>query len=63
MPTASTKDRPRQAHETARRLAIVRERIAEGYYDRSEVRRTLAGLLLKRLARRGRAGSAHPDTA
>jgi hypothetical protein len=52
------------AEETARRLAIVRDRIAEGYYERAEVRRTLAGLLLKRLARSlTRPGSAHPETA
>ncbi|HSQ59189.1 MAG TPA: hypothetical protein VLT84_01955 [Acidobacteriota bacterium] len=62
MPTVSTKDRathrpdehagpdPAEA-EISGRVELARRRIADGYYDRAEVRRTVASLLLKRLAR------------
>lgn len=62
MPTVSTKDRatnrpdehagpdPAEA-EFNGRVDLVRRRIADGYYDRVEVRRTVATLLLKSLAR------------
>jgi hypothetical protein len=67
VPTASTKDRPgleRPDGESGSRLERVRRRLAEGYYDRVEIRRTVARLLLRRLAGRpARAGSAHPETA
>jgi hypothetical protein len=67
VPTTSTKIRPeakpaRGAVEG--RMAAIGRRIAEGYYDRTEVRRTVASLLLRKLARRTRRpGSPHPETA
>jgi hypothetical protein len=43
---------------------LARRRIDEGFYDRPEVRRTVAALLLKDLARSSRpAGSSRPETA
>jgi hypothetical protein len=67
VPTSSTKH-PHEAEATAGdvdgRLEAVRQRISEGFYDRAEVRRTIASLLLRNLARRSRRpGSAHPETA
>jgi hypothetical protein len=64
VPTVSTKDRATQRPdehagsdpadtEPSGRVELVRRRIADGYYDRLEVRRTVATLLLKRLARSG----------
>lgn len=65
MPTASTKNHP-DANETELngRVELARRRIAEGFYNRPEVRRTVAALLLSELARpKRRAGSPRPETA
>lgn len=67
MPTTSTKGR-REAEvasdDVEGRIRVIRRRISEGFYDRAEVRRTVASLLLLNLARRSRRpGSAHPETA
>jgi hypothetical protein len=62
VPTVSTKDRATHRPdehagadpadtEQSGRIELVRRRIAAGYYDRAEVRRTVATLLLKSLAR------------
>jgi hypothetical protein len=52
------------AEDAAGRIAVVRRRIAERFYDRPEVRRTVAALILKSLARASRrAGSPRPETA
>ena len=67
MPTTSTRNRPEPKAATRDgdfRLETISRRISEGYYDRSEVRRTVASLLLRSLARRlGRPGSSRPETA
>lgn len=67
VPTTSTKARPESkpaGHDDESRLAAVGRRISEGYYDRSDVRRTVASLLLRTLARRSRRpGSPRPETA
>jgi hypothetical protein len=45
-------------------VELARRRIGDGFYDRPEVRRTVAALLLKDLARASRpSGSSHPETA
>lgn len=65
MPTAFTKDHP-DVNETdgSGRVELARRRIAEGFYNRLEVRRTVAALLLTDLARPKRpAGSSRPETA
>jgi hypothetical protein len=52
------------ASETSGLVDLARRRIEEGFYDRPEVRRTVAALLLKELARSSRpAGSSRPETA
>jgi len=46
------------------RIELARRRISEGFYNRPEVRRTVATLLLSDLARSKRpAGSSRPETA
>jgi len=65
VPTASTKNAPSMDASDKRGLVdLARRRIDEGFYDRPEVRRTVAALLLKDLARSSRpAGSSRPETA
>ncbi len=65
MPTASTKDRPHvNEADMNGRIELARRRISEGFYNRPEVRRTVATLLLSDLARAKRpAGSSRPETA
>ncbi len=61
MPHTSTKNPPAAAqtvqdsHEFATAIAVTRarKRIREGYYDRPEVRRTLAALILRQAVRNG----------
>ena len=61
MPHTSTKNPPATAHtaldsaEFATAIAVTRarKRIREGYYDRPEVRRTLAALILRQAVRNG----------
>jgi hypothetical protein len=62
VPTVSTKAEATRSSDG--RLDLVRRRIHEGFYDRLEVRRTIATLVLKELARPTRpAGSSRPETA
>lgn len=65
MPTVSTKKSTNaDAVEPSGLVDLARRRIDEGFYDRPEVRRTVAALLLKELARASRpAGSSRPETA
>jgi hypothetical protein len=65
VPTVSTKERAELNDAAANeRVELARRRISEGYYDRPEVRRTLAALLLSNLTRPRRpAGSSRPKTA
>jgi hypothetical protein len=65
VPTVSTKNGPDLNETEANgRVELARRRISEGFYDRPEVRRTLAALLLNDLARpKRRAGSSRPKTA
>ncbi|MEK7316969.1 MAG: hypothetical protein AAB011_12370 [Candidatus Eisenbacteria bacterium] len=65
MPTVSTKSNAGvNETETIGRVELARRRISDGYYDRLEVRRTVATLLLNDLARpRRKAGSSRPETA
>ena len=65
MPTVSIKRSASvDAPETNGLVELARRRIGDGFYDRPEVRRTVAALLLKDLARASRpAGSSHPETA
>ena len=70
MPTVSTKNNAgvnETETETIGRVELARRRISDGYYDRVEVRRTVATLLLNDLARPRRkaakAGSSRPETA
>ncbi|HET9950710.1 MAG TPA: hypothetical protein VFS09_02830 [Candidatus Eisenbacteria bacterium] len=65
MPTVSTKSHASlDAAEPSGQVELARRRIDDGFYDRPEVRRTVAALLLKDLARSSRpAGSSHPETA
>ena len=65
MPTVSTKNPINvDASEHSGLVDMARRRIEEGFYDRPEVRRTVAALLLKDLARGSRsAGSSRPKTA
>lgn len=65
MPTVSTKNRADvNEAETNGRVVLARRRISEGFYNRIEVRRTIATLLLNDLARpQRRAGSSRPETA
>ena len=65
MPTVSTKNRPDvNDTEASGRIELARRRISEGFYNRPEVRRTVATLLLSDLARPKRpAGSSRPETA
>ena len=65
MPTVSTKERAELNDAAANgRVELARRRISEGYYDRPEVRRTLAALLFIDLTRPKRpAGSSRPKTA
>ncbi len=68
MPTASTKNAANtMAPEPNGLVDLARRRIEEGFYNRPEVRRTVAALLLKDLARASRpappARSSHPETA
>jgi len=65
VPTVSTKNPINvDASETSGLVDLARRRIEEGFYDRPEVRRTVAALLLKDLARASRpAGSSRPKTA
>ena len=65
MPTVSTKNAPNaMTAEPNGLVELARRRIEEGFYDRPEVRRTVAALLLKDLARASRpAGSSRPETA
>jgi hypothetical protein len=52
------------AESSGQHVELARRRIEAGYYDRPEVRRTVAALLLKELARASRtAGSSRPKTA
>lgn len=60
------------ANEVSGLVQLARRRIDEGFYNRPEVRRTVAALLLKDLARGPRkpgrdstldSGSSHPETA
>ena len=65
MPTVSIKRSANvDAPEANGLVELARRRIGDGFYDRPEVRRTVAALLLKDLARASRpAGSSHPETA
>ncbi|MEK7348911.1 MAG: hypothetical protein AABZ94_08565 [Candidatus Eisenbacteria bacterium] len=65
MPTVSTKDRADMNEpETNGRVELARRRISDGFYNRLEVRRTVATLLLNDLARpKRKAGSSRPETA
>ena len=66
MPTVSTdkKNASGDVAETNGLVELARRRIGDGFYNRPEVRRTVASLLLKELARASRpAGSSHPETA
>lgn len=65
MPTVSTKNRPDMNEADMNgRVELARRRISEGFYNRLEVRRTVATLLLTDLARPKRpAGSSRPETA
>jgi len=65
VPTVSTKNAPCVgARDANGPVELARHRIEEGYYDRPEVRRTVAALLLKELARVSRpAGTSRPETA
>ena len=65
MPTVSTKDQPHvNEADMNGRIELARRRISEGFYNRPEVRRTVATLLLSDLARSKRpAGSSRPETA
>jgi hypothetical protein len=65
VPTVSTKKPVSvDVSEPSGLVDLARRRIEEGFYDRPEVRRTVAALLLKDLARSSRkAGSSHPETA
>ncbi len=50
--------------ETNGRVELARRRISDGFYNRLEVRRTVATLLLNDLARpKRKAGSSRPETA
>ncbi len=68
MPTVSTKNNATVSEdETNGRVELARRRISDGFYNRPEVRRTVATLLLSDLARPRRkaakAGSSRPETA
>ena len=67
MPTVSTDKNDQVNPETNGLVEMARRRIEEGFYDRVEVRRTVAALLLKDLARSSSAhrspGSSRPETA
>lgn len=67
MPTASTNKNEHVTAETNGLVAMARRRIEEGFYDRVEVRRTVAALLLREIARASHAhrspGSSRPETA
>ncbi|HEU4726091.1 MAG TPA: hypothetical protein VFU59_12465 [Candidatus Eisenbacteria bacterium] len=65
MPTVSTKNQPDVTeNDVSGRVELARRRISEGFYNRPEVRRTVATLLLTDLARRRRpTGSSRPETA
>ena len=67
MPTVSTKHPEVNDADVSGRVELARRRIAEGFYNRLEVRRTVAALLLSDLARPKRpaapAGSSRPETA
>ena len=65
MPTVSTKNRPEvNEADMNGRIELAKRRISEGFYNRLEVRRTVATLLLSDLARPKRsAGSSRPETA
>ena len=67
MPTAST-DKNEPVNDNPNGLVdLARRRIEDGFYDRPEVRRTVAALLLKDLARASSThrspGSSRPETA
>ena len=65
--TVSTDKEHRSAAATSEsstgRVALARRRIAEGFYDRLEVRKTIAALVLIKLTSPKRSGSAHHETA
>jgi len=66
VPTVSTdkKNSSGDVAETNGLVELARRRIGDGFYNRPEVRRTVAALLLKDLARDSRpAGSSRPETA
>ena len=65
MPTVSTKNHTEMNEtEASGRVELARRRIAEGFYNRPEVRRTVASLVLSDLVRPKRpAGSSRPETA
>ncbi len=64
MPIVSTNADASRVASPDGRVDLVRRRISEGFYDRLEVRRTIATLVLRKLARPKRpTGSSRHETA